>query len=160
MNKLDRLDIEILKRLQENSRYKYTRMAKELGVSEATIRARIKSLIERGYIEKFTIVVDPSKLGYGVMARIGIDVDVNSIYSVLKELGDLEEVYLAALSTGTHDILLDVIVKDLDDLKRFLTDKLGKVKGIKNYDVSIIMEIYKRKLAYLVFPPAHQSNEK
>jgi len=156
MNDIDELDVKILKKLLNNSKYKYTQLARELGVSEATIRARIKSLVERGYIEGFTIVVDPSKLGYGVMARIGIDADVNNIQSLVKDLKDLDEVYLVALSTGTHDVLVDVIVKDLDELKYFLTMKLGKVKGIKNYDVSIIMDIYKRKLTYLIPPKFDQ----
>ncbi|RLG79629.1 MAG: Lrp/AsnC family transcriptional regulator [Thermoprotei archaeon] len=152
MNELDELDIKILKKLMNNSRYKYTQLARELGVSEATIRARIKSLIERGYIEGFTIVVDPSKLGYEVMARIGIDADVNNIQSLIDDLKELEEVFLVALSTGTHDVLVDVIVRDLDELKNFLTMKLGKVKGVKNYDVSIIMDIYKRRFTYIIPP--------
>ncbi|RLG81565.1 MAG: transcriptional regulator, partial [Thermoprotei archaeon] len=93
MSELDELDIKILEKLMNNSRYKYTQLARELEVSEATIRARIKSLIERGYIEGFTIVVDPSKLGYGVMARIGIDADVNKIQSLIEDLKELDEVY-------------------------------------------------------------------
>lgn len=156
MKDIDELDVKILKKLLNNSRYKYTQLARELGVSEATIRMRMKSLIRRGYIEGFTIIVDPSKLGYGVMARIGIDADVNHIHSLIKDLKDLDEIYLIALSTGTHDVLLDVIVKDLDELKYFLTMKLGKVRGIKNYDVSIIMDIYKRKLTYIIQPKFDQ----
>ena len=155
MSELDELDIKILEKLMNNSRYKYTQLARELGVSEATIRARIKSLIERGYIEGFTIIVDPSKLGYGVMARIGIDADVNKIQSLIEDLKELDEVYLIALSTGTHDVLVDVIVRDLDELKNFLTMKLGKIEGVKNYDVSIIMDVYKRRLTYIIPPPKH-----
>jgi len=112
-------------------------------------------LIERGYIEGFTIIVDPSKLGYGVMARIGIDADVNKIQSLIEDLKELDEVYLIALSTGTHDVLVDVIVRDLDELKNFLTMKLGKIEGVKNYDVSIIMDVYKRRLTYIIPPPKH-----
>ena len=60
------------------------------------------------------------------------------------------------MSRKQIDVLVDVIVKDLDELKYFLTMKLGKVKGIKNYDVSIIMDIYKRKLTYLIPPKFDQ----
>ena len=153
MSELDWLDLEILRRLQGNSRYKFTRLARELGVSEATIRARVKSLEKRGYIERFTISLNPSKLGYGVLARIGVDVEINNIHSIVESLEALREVYLIALSTGTHDMLIDVIVRDLDELKQFLTEKLGRIEGVKNFDVSIIMEVYKSKLAYMIDIP-------
>jgi len=145
---IDQLDIKILESLVKNGRKKYTNIAKELGVSEATIRTRIKSLIRKGYIKNFTVTIDPFKLGYKVLARIGIDADMNHINSIVNGLKSLKEIYLIALSTGTHDILVDVIVRDLEELKKFLTEKLGKINGVKNFDVSIIMEVYKSKVSY------------
>jgi len=146
--KIDQLSVKILKSLVKNGRKKYTTIAKELGVSEATVRARVKSLIHEGYIKNFTVTIDPFKVGYKVLARIGIDADMNHINSIVDGLKSLKEIYLIALSTGTHDILVDVIVRNLEELKKFLTEKLGKINGIKNFDVSIIMEVYKSKVNY------------
>ena len=143
IEKLDRLDIEILKRLQDDARVKFTEIARELGVSEGTIRFRLKSLVDRGLIRGFIVVLDPYKLGFKVFARIGIDADLECINDIVSEISRLKEVYFVALSTGRHDILVDVIVKDLDELKRLLTEKIGRIRGVRNVDVSIVMDVYK-----------------
>ena len=62
--KLDDKDKQILNLLQKNSRRSFTEIAKYLDVSEATVRYRVKKLIDAGVINKFTVLLDPRKIGY------------------------------------------------------------------------------------------------
>ena len=62
--KLDDKDKQILNLLQENSRLSYTEIGNELDISEATVRYRVKKLVDAGVISKFTVLLDPRKIGY------------------------------------------------------------------------------------------------
>ena len=67
--KLDDKDKRILNLLQENSRLSYTEIANELKISEATVRYRVKKLTDAGIISKFTVLLDPRKIGFGCQVQ-------------------------------------------------------------------------------------------
>jgi len=65
---LDEIDVKILNALQNNSEISFETLGKELGVSKSTIHYRVMNLKERGIIKKFAAILDPEKLGMGILA--------------------------------------------------------------------------------------------
>jgi len=80
---LDEKDLKILRRMAENARITFTELAKEVGLSDVAVIKRVKRL-EGGIIKRYTISVDPRKLGYGIISLTGIDVCLRDFLKSLK----------------------------------------------------------------------------
>ncbi|MCL7394570.1 MAG: Lrp/AsnC family transcriptional regulator, partial [Thaumarchaeota archaeon] len=93
---------DLIKLLIENSRTSYVEIAKKLGVSEAAVRKRIKRLEDLGVIRRYTIDVDPKRLGYEVLAIIGLDVEPEHLLKIMEELRSREEAVKLYLTSGDH----------------------------------------------------------
>ncbi len=137
---MDDKDFKIIKILQENSRTPYTEIGKKLGLTEATIRKRVSELERKGVIKRYTIEVDPEKLGYRNVTILGLDVEPQYLLEAARKIAEYEEVRWVATATGDHMIMCEIWARDGEDLFRFLTDKIGKVKGVKDLCPAIIME--------------------
>lgn len=140
MPQIDEKDRKILDILQKNARTPYTEIAEELGVSEATVRKRISSLKEKGVIQKYTIDVDPSKLGYDTVTLLGLDVEPDCFLEAVDQLRDIDEVKWVAKSTGDHMIMSEIWAEDGTHLSRIMNDKVGKIKGVKELCPAIILD--------------------
>nr|WP_277342802.1 Lrp/AsnC family transcriptional regulator [Thermococcus sp. MV5] len=140
---LDNIDKMILRFLQENGRMSYSEVARRTGVPESTVRLRVKRLMEEGVIRKFAALINPFKAGYTIVAFIAVDVEPSKIKRAVEELSKLPEVDVLGIATGAHDILMQVTVRDLQELENFLIEKLGKVKGIKSTETSILTSVKK-----------------
>ncbi|NJF24066.1 Lrp/AsnC family transcriptional regulator [Thermococcus sp. Bubb.Bath] len=145
MNKeeLDTLDRSILRILQEDGRASYSEIARRIGVPESTVRLRVKKLVERGVIRKFAALINPFKAGYSIVAFIAVDVEPGRIKEAVEKLGKLPEVDVLGIATGAHDILMQVTVRDLQELEDFLIEKLGRIDGIKSTETSILTSVRK-----------------
>ena len=132
--------MKIIELLQENSRISYTEIAKVLGVTETTVRKRIADLEKRGVIKKYTIEVEPSKLGYKTVTILGLDVEPKYLLEAAKKLAELEESRWVATSTGDHMIMAEIWTRDGEELFNLITNKISKIKGVKDLCPAIIME--------------------
>lgn len=141
--KLDETDKNILRLLQEDGRMSYSEIARRIGIPESTVRLRVKKLIEEGVIRKFAALINPFKAGYNIVAFIAVDIEPNKIKRAVEELSKLPEVDVLGIATGAHDVLMQVTVKDLQELESFLIEKLGKIEGIKSTETSILTSVKK-----------------
>ncbi|HDD31389.1 MAG TPA: Lrp/AsnC family transcriptional regulator [Thermococcus litoralis] len=141
--KMDEIDRNILKLLQEDGRMSYSEIARRIGVPESTVRLRVKRLIEEGIIRKFAALINPFKAGYTIVAFIAVDVEPNKIKRAVEELSKLPEVDVLGIATGAHDVLMQVTVRDLQELESFLIEKLGKIEGIRSTETSILTSVKK-----------------
>jgi len=132
-------DIEIIRMLMENARIPYVRMAEKLGVSEAAVRKRIRKLEREGVIKKYTVEVDPKKLGFEVVALIGVDAKPESFITVLEALKGMEEVVSLYSSSGDHMMLVEVWFRNSEELTRFVK-KLESLEGVTRVCPAIILE--------------------
>src|SRR5262245_46466466 len=98
----DETDIAILEAVQDEGRKPFTKVAEELGVSEATVRARVARL-ERLGVVKFVADVDPIALGR-VFANIGIRVQGTHLQQAINVVADLPETSYAMVTAGAYDI--------------------------------------------------------
>ena len=132
-------NIELLRILRENSRMPYLEIARILGVSETAVRKRVKRLLEEGVIRRFTVEIDPKKVGYQVVAMIGLDTKPEALISVLETLKELENVQSLYSSSGDHMIMMECWFKDYNELSRFIKS-LEEIEGITRICPAIILE--------------------
>ncbi|MCH8003704.1 MAG: Lrp/AsnC family transcriptional regulator [Nanoarchaeota archaeon] len=137
---IDDTDKEILSVLGDNARTPFLNIAKQLGVSESTIRKRVGNLEDRGVIKKYSVVVEPAKLGYGSVAIVGIDVVPEKFLSVAKKLTEFDNVKFVATSTGDHMIMTEIWMDKASELRDFISNKIEKIDGVTRTCPAIINE--------------------
>ena len=137
---MDQKDKNIIDILSNDSRMPYTVIAKKIGVSESTIRNRIKVLEEEGIIQKYSIVVNPAKVGYNTVAIVGLDVEPSKFLSVASKMTQFNEVKYVATSTGDHMIMFEIWTRNGKELTRIISEKIGKIEGVNRICPSIILE--------------------
>ena len=140
MVEVDKLDLEILKMLQGDSRIPFTEIAQKLKLSESTIRKRVQKLQKKGVIKKFTIEIDPSKIGIRTVAIVGVDMDPAELLTAAQKLCEIEEVRSVATSTGDHMIMTEIWTKDGRELTKLISEKIAKIDGVKKICPAIILE--------------------
>ncbi len=140
MFSLDETDRKILKMLEEDGRKPFTEIAEKLRLSESTIRKRVQALQRRGVIKKFTVKVDPSKLGIKTIAIVGVDVDPTKLLEVAQKLCEFKEIKWVATSTGDHMIMTEIWTRNGRELTRLISEKIGVIEGVKKICPAIILE--------------------
>jgi len=137
---LDERDKIIIEILTKDARTPFTEIAKALGISETAVRKRVKALEEAGVIKQYTIVIDPSKLGYNLVSLTGIDTLPEKIFEVAEKLKEFEFVRNVYLTSGDHMIMVEVWAKDGNDLSDIISNKIGKIEGVVKVCPAIILE--------------------
>ena len=140
MLEIDRVDLEILKMLQEDGRTPFTDIAQKLKLSESTIRKRVQALQRKGVIRRFTVEIDPTKIGLRTIAIVGFDVEPTKLLEVAQKLCEIKEIRSVATSTGDHMIMTEIWTRDGRELTRLISNKIGKIDGIKKICPAIILE--------------------
>ncbi len=136
----DEVDMKILQMLEEDGRRPFTEISKKLKLSESTIRKRVLALQKKGIIKKFTIQVDPAKIGINTTAIVGVDVDPTKLLEAAQKLCDFEEIRCVATSTGDHMIMTEIWTKDGRELTRLISEKIGAIEGVKKICPAMILE--------------------
>jgi Lrp/AsnC family transcriptional regulator for asnA, asnC and gidA len=138
---IDKLDLRIIDQLMHDANISYAEIGKKLYVSAGTIHVRIKKLQEAGIISGIQYNVDLKKLGYDVIAFIGIYLEKSSLYdSVARDLKKIPEIVRMNYTTGNYSIFAEVVCKDIGQLRTILHDELQKIKGIERTETFISLE--------------------
>ena len=140
--KLDATDRKILNILQTDARTSFASIARELGVSEATVRFRVKRLIEKGVILRFVTLLDPRKIELPITAIIMAKVDPNLLEEAFEQMASFNETHHVFQSTGEYDIVAVVHARDLLHLSE-LRKRVKLVPGIKEASVSATTRLMK-----------------
>ena len=138
---IDKLDLQIIQQLMSDASVSYADLGKKLFVSAGTIHVRIKKLQESGIITANRYDVDLKKMGYDVIAFIGIYLEKSSLYdSVAKDLKKIPEIVRMNYTTGNYSIFAEIVCKDIAQLRTILHDELQKIKGIERTETFISLE--------------------
>ncbi|MCM3489941.1 Lrp/AsnC family transcriptional regulator [Alkalihalophilus marmarensis] len=148
MTKIDEMDYTILSFLQEDGKKSYTEIAKELKVSEGTVRTRINRMLKDNVFE-FIIHMNPNKIGLNVQVIIGISTKLGYQESIARELNRFSEVRFVGAFSGQHDLIMQAYFKNNDDLVHFVNKELAKIEGIISADVNIELKQYKDSFSYI-----------
>ena len=142
--KLDRIDCRMIRLLQKDGRIPNTEIAKELGISEATVRTRLSRLIEEEYIQ-IVAVSNPIKLGFGFVGIIGIKTDVKKIDKIMGQLSKLKCLWFIVQGTGESDIHAEFVARSIDELNDLLYKQIHTIDGVIRTNVSLILKFNKRE---------------
>lgn len=135
---IDKLDLQIIQEMLENADTPYAELGKKLFVSGGTIHVRIKKLEEFGIVKGKRLKVNLKKLGYDITAFVGIFLEKSSMYDIVaKELEKIPEIVRLNYTTGNYSMYIEIVCKDIDQLKLVLHDGLQKIKGIERTETLI-----------------------
>lgn len=141
--KLDEIDFRILQSLQRNGRLSNVELAEEVGLSPSPCLRRVKLLEEAGVIEKYVAVLNPGMIDIGltVFARVWLDgQDEETVVRFTNEIKKMPQVVECHLMAGDCDFLLRVVAADLDSYRRFQSEKLARIKGLRSIKTEIPMQ--------------------
>jgi Lrp/AsnC family transcriptional regulator for asnA, asnC and gidA len=142
--KLDEVDIGLIMYLRDNARCTFDEIANHLGVNIQTAMYRINRLVKNKIIRKFTVSIDPKKIGYNIIASIKVSVLPSYLANVLGKILSFREI--SWLSEGSKQTELYFYVEFIDqhELRSFIHSKLDALEGIQNVQVSLVLEHYGR----------------
>ncbi len=145
---LDKLDLQIIQEMLENAETPYAELGKKLFVSGGTIHVRIKKLEEFGIVHGKKLSVNLKKLGYDITAFVGIFLEKSSMYdAVAKDLEQIPEIIRLNYTTGNYSMYIEIVCKDIDQLRFILHDQLQKIKGIERTETLIsLVESFNRNV--------------
>jgi len=123
----------------ENARMPFVEIARKLGVSETAVRKRLQKLEELGIIKRYTIEVDPRKIGFNIVALIGIDTTPEAYVKVIDTLKNDDRIVKMYSSSGDHMLLLEVWFRNSEEMTRFVKC-LNNIEGVTRVCPAIIIE--------------------
>ena len=140
---LDAVDCEMIRLLQQDGRIPNTVLAKKIGISEATVRARLNRLIQDEVIQ-IVAVSNPMKLGFEIVGIIRIHIDIHKMEHITRELQKLDALWFIVHTTGGTGIDAEFVVKDIQELNELIFEKINRIDGVNQTETSLILKYVKR----------------
>ena len=150
MHRFDELDMKLLYELTADGSISVPTLSKKLGINASVLYSRIKRLMKKKLIKKFTIEIDDSLLGIGVKASVGINRDPKFKDSIHKQFMNITEVVSISEITGRFDMMIQVYAKNLEALHSVVIEKIGKVEGVQNTETFIELQKTDKDPVYLI----------
>ena len=150
---LDRTDRLILKFLQEDGRMYNIALARKVNLSATPCLERVRRLEKKGYIKGYTAILNPHKVGAGVLVFVEIDLERNSpeaFREFRREALKLEELQECHLVSGNFDYLLKARVKDMHEYRSLLGEKILALPGVSDSRSYVVMEEVKESTSLAV----------
>lgn len=132
---MDVIDHKILRVLQEDGRVTMSELSEKVGLSPTPCARRVAALEDQGVIEGYGARINPDKLGLAVTIFVEVELEQQSsqaLQAFEAAIRPFEQVMECHLMTGTRDVLLRVVARDLTHFDRFLEQQLMRVPGIRN----------------------------
>ena len=149
MAKVDNLDLSLLSELKKDGSISIPLLAKKLNINASVLYSRIKRLIKKKMIKKYTIDIDESQLGFGVKAYVGINRDPKFKAEIHENLLKIAEIDRIIEVTGRFDLMVGALAEDLEQLHSIVVDKIGKIDGIQNTETFVELERTEKSPTYL-----------
>ncbi|MFH1588724.1 MAG: Lrp/AsnC family transcriptional regulator [Candidatus Diapherotrites archaeon] len=145
--KIDSKDLEIIECLKQDASRSVRQIANKTKIPITTVHHRIKSLKEKGVIEKTTIKLDPEKMGLELSAYVLITAfssftsgEKVSQKKICKELSKFSGIELIDIVTGETDIIIKVRVKNIKELNKLILDKIREIPGVDKTNTFTVLE--------------------
>ncbi len=151
---VDEVDRRLIRCMLDNPRASYAELARATGVGETTARRRVEALIAMKVITP-AVIPDVRQLGFSAMAIVGINVDLNHLYEVAETIRGFKEVTSLHLTMGRYDLMATVAEASLEDLTRFLVEKIAPLPGIRDTEPFVSTRALKILRDWRL-PPEHE----
>ena len=143
---IDKKDLKLLEILQEDSSLSSHKISKKTLIPVTTVSNRIKKLRKLGVINKYTVEIDKTKLGFGILAYIFINLSLGELKEQGMKIGDLIKIikkYPLIESvehvTGDIDIILKMHVRNIEELNDYVVHTLSNYKGVGKTKTSFVL---------------------
>ena len=143
---VDDVDKALIEALQKDGRLPYTKLAVEVGLSEAAVRQRVQRLVEAGVVQ-IVAVTDPMMLGFRRMAMIGLKVE-GDLRTVANDIATLPEVSYVVAVGGSFDLMMEVVCEDDDHLLTLLNDRVRSIAGVRSTETFTYLKLFKQTYAW------------
>ena len=140
---MDELDRKIIALLQRDGRASNAKIAREVGVSEGTVRRRLRRLVQQDVV-KIIAVPNLEKLGYATTALVGLQTGPGKSEEVADAIASLDEAQYVAITTGAYDIFIWAGLESAESLGTFLRTKIGTIEGVQRTETFVNLAIKKR----------------
>lgn len=148
IEKLDRIDLQMLRILQENARLTTKELAARVNLSSTPVFERLKRLESGGFIKKYIAVLDAEKLNQGFvvfcrvkLSRLNKDIAMD-FTRIIKEIPEVTECYN---TSGSFDYLLKIHAPDMKYYQTFLLDVLGTIDSLGSLESIFVMDEVKHE---------------
>jgi Lrp/AsnC family transcriptional regulator for asnA, asnC and gidA len=146
--KIDKINIAIIRHLKDG-RKSFRKIAKDLEISENTVRGRVNHLIDEGILN-ITGLVNPEKLPDHRMAIIGVKLSTMNLLSKAEEFSRLKGVISACVVTGRFDIILTVLFSKKFRLLDFISEEASKIGEVQTVETFVVFKGYHMMVPYLL----------
>ncbi|MFL6383102.1 MAG: Lrp/AsnC family transcriptional regulator [Nitrososphaeraceae archaeon] len=142
---LDDINLKIIDVLSKDSSVPFVEIAKQIGISDATVHLRVRRLISKGVINKFTLSLDNDLLGYDHLAFIGINIRPGFADQITEGLSNLEEVLEIHEMHGIFDLFLKIRAKDLNHMRDIIVNKIRRLPNILETELMTVLKTKKEE---------------
>ena len=150
MVKVDKIDQKILSELSKDSSISIPKLSEKINVNSSVVYSRIKRLVKKKLIERFTIEINNKELGFGVKSITGINMDSKQRDNVIQELFKITGVREVSEVTGRFDILVTMYAENLSDMYRIVSDNIGTIQGVMGSESFIEMKTRTKQMPYML----------
>lgn len=150
MKTIDPLDLSILNLLQEDARLTTREIGDRLHKSHSSIQSRIQRMRDLGIITRYTVVIDPEKVGLDFMTFTSVQLKDHSEEALShfeREIIKFPEVLECHHMTGNHDFILRIVAKNHRDYHDVLMKKLFGTLGVGHVETKLVMKTAKSDTA-------------
>jgi len=142
---LDYINCRILDVLSKNSALPFVELAKQIGISDATIHTRVRKLLTLGIIKKFTICVDNDLLGYDHLAFINLKIEKGRTEETTRNLMEIDEILEIHEIYDKFDLLIKIRSKNLDNLRDIIVNKILSINYVKETELMTVLKTRKEE---------------
>ena len=150
LEKLGKIDRNILRLLQRDGRISYTDLAREVGLSVTPCIERVKRLERKGFILGYSARVSPERLGASLVVFVQIRLNHTSqknFEEFRSSVLELENIQSCFLVSGNYDYLLKARVKDMAAYRELLGHRILKLPAVQESTSYVVMEELKETMA-------------
>ncbi|MBQ0023056.1 MAG: Lrp/AsnC ligand binding domain-containing protein [Prevotellaceae bacterium] len=141
MEKIDKLDKQIMEIISANARIPFKDVAAVCGVSRAAIHQRVQRLIDTNVIIGSGYNINPKSLGYNTCTYVGIRLEKGSMYAgVVEELNKIPEIVECHYTTGPYTMLVKLYARDNEQLMDLLNRKIQGIHGVDSTETLISLD--------------------
>jgi len=150
---LDSKDIQLLDKLQENSRITNTELARHVGLSPSSTLERVKKLETSGLIDKYITLLNPRLAGYGCFTYVEVKLARHGetpVEDFFKSIADIPEVLECHHITGEADFLLKIATKDIPSYEDLILHQLSALPNVQNLKTSVVLSTFKQETRLVI----------
>ena len=147
--KLDKIDFDILRILQEKGRITNAQLASDVGLSPAPTLERVRKLEQSGLIQSYHALINAELLGLGIVVFIEVRLNYHSHFKIeqfIETIKSLPEIVEAYHITGDGDFLLKMYTQSISDYQKFIVEKLSKIDGVGHIQSKVVLSSIKRDM--------------